>query len=118
MCSVTAAGNMCCLQSLGLGGNEIHDEGASHLALALRANRRLRSLGLGGNKICECVGCCDCSFSNYKSHAAADEGGRALAEMLGHNQTLKKLLLSSNLLGIRYPYIEALYCYLSTSPSC
>ena len=53
-----------------------------------------------------------------KSHGAADEGGRALAEMLGHNQTLKKLLLSSNLLGIRYPYIEALYCYLSTSPSC
>ena len=44
-----------------------------------------------------------CRFSNYKSHAAADEGGRALAEMLGYNQTLKKLLLSSNLLGIRYP---------------
>ena len=42
---------MCCLQSLGLGGNEIHDEGAIHLALALRANRRLRSLGLGGNQI-------------------------------------------------------------------
>ena len=42
---------MCCLQSLGLGGNEIHNEGAAHLALALRVNRRLRSLGLGGNQI-------------------------------------------------------------------
>ena len=45
------AGNVCCLQSLGLGGNEIHDEGVAHLALALRNNRRLRSLGLGGNQI-------------------------------------------------------------------
>lgn len=48
---VTVTGNMCCLQSLGLGGNEIHNEGVTHLALALQANRRLRSLGLGGNQI-------------------------------------------------------------------
>ena len=33
-------------------------------------------------------------------YCTADEGGRALADMLTHNQTLKKLLLSSNLLGI------------------
>lgn len=46
-----SAGNMCCLQSLGLGGNEVHDEGATHLAAALKANKRLRSLGLGGNQI-------------------------------------------------------------------
>lgn len=48
---LTVTGNMCCLQSLGLGGNEIHNEGVTHLALALQANRRLRSLGLGGNQI-------------------------------------------------------------------
>ena len=29
----------------------------------------------------------------------ADEGGREIAEMLRHNQTIRKLLLSSNLLG-------------------
>ena len=53
-------GNMCCLQSLGLGGNEIHNEGAAHLALALRTNRRLRSLGLGGNQI-GIIYCCHLS---------------------------------------------------------
>ena len=30
---------------------------------------------------------------------AADEGGKAIADMLQFNQTLRKLLLSSNLLG-------------------
>ena len=45
------AGNMCSLQSMGLGGNEIHDEGAIHLVQALKTNTRLRSLGLGGNQI-------------------------------------------------------------------
>ena len=30
---------------------------------------------------------------------AADEGGKAIADMLRFNQTLRKLLLSSNLLG-------------------
>ena len=39
------------LKSLGLGGNEIHDEGAGHLANALKLNTRLESLGLGGNLI-------------------------------------------------------------------
>lgn len=29
----------------------------------------------------------------------ADEGGKEIAEMLRHNQTIRKLLLSSNLLG-------------------
>ncbi len=29
----------------------------------------------------------------------ADEGGREIADMLKHNQSIKKLLLSSNLLG-------------------
>lgn len=87
---------MCCLQSLGLGGNEIHDEGVARLALALQANRRLRSLGLGGNQIGILVISLLLSFIHY---FIADEGGRALAEMLTHNQTLKKLLLSSNLLG-------------------
>ena len=32
---------------------------------------------------------------------AADEGGRAIGDMLKANHTLKKLLLSSNLLGER-----------------
>ena len=45
------AGNVCNLQSLGLGGNDIHDEGAIHLAQALKTNTRLCSLGLGGNQI-------------------------------------------------------------------
>lgn len=40
-----------CLQSLGLGGNEIQDEGMKKLADALKTNTRLTSLGLGGNQI-------------------------------------------------------------------
>jgi len=47
--------NLCSLQSIGLGGNEIRDEGAHHLAQSLRFNTTLRSLGLGGNQICECM---------------------------------------------------------------
>lgn len=43
------------LLSLGLGGNEIHSEGAIHLADALKVNVKLRSLGLGGNLIGECA---------------------------------------------------------------
>lgn len=39
------------LQSLGLGGNEIHDDGAVHLADSLKGNTKLKSLGLGGNLI-------------------------------------------------------------------
>ncbi len=31
--------------------------------------------------------------------STADEGGREVADMLHYNQTIKKLLLSSNLLG-------------------
>ena len=97
---LSATGNMCCLQSLGLGGNEIHNEGAAHLALALRVNRRLRSLGLGGNQIGMASNPVFQTDSIYiKCVSSADEGGRALAEMLRRNQTLKKLLLSSNLLG-------------------
>ena len=34
-----------------MGGNEIHDEGAGHLADALKINTKLKSLGLGGNLI-------------------------------------------------------------------
>ena len=49
--SPSLAGNVCSLQSLGLGGNDIHDEGAIHLAQALKTNTRLCSLGLGGNQI-------------------------------------------------------------------
>jgi len=41
------------LQSLGLGGNEIQDEGIKILAASLKTNSRLRSLGLGGNQIGE-----------------------------------------------------------------
>ena len=47
----TFTGNRCSLQSIGLGGNDIHDEGAIHLAKALKTNTQLRSLGLGGNQI-------------------------------------------------------------------
>ncbi len=36
---------------MGLGGNEIHDEGVQHLADALKTNTNLKSLGLGGNLI-------------------------------------------------------------------
>ena len=39
------------LQSLGLGGNDIQDEGVKILANALKSNTRLKSLGLGGNQI-------------------------------------------------------------------
>lgn len=39
------------LQSLGLGGNDIQDEGIKILAATLKSNTRLRSLGLGGNQI-------------------------------------------------------------------
>ena len=49
--NLCVVGNMCSLQSLGLGGNEIHDEGVIHLVQALKTNTRLRSLGLGGNQI-------------------------------------------------------------------
>ena len=45
------AGNASNLQSIGLGGNDIHDVGAIHLANALKVNTKLRSLGLGGNQI-------------------------------------------------------------------
>ena len=44
-------GNISRLKSIGLGGNEIHDDGAMYLASALRSNMRLESLGLGGNLI-------------------------------------------------------------------
>ena len=44
-------GDTTSLQSVGLGGNDIHDEGATHLAHALKTNTKLRSLGLGGNQI-------------------------------------------------------------------
>lgn len=79
LCSVLK-GDFCSLQSIGLGGNDIHDEGALHLAKALKVNKQLKSLGLGGNQV-------------------ADEGGREIAEMLKVNHTVRKLLLSSNLLG-------------------
>lgn len=104
ICLFNFAGNMCCLQSLGLGGNEIHNEGACHLALALRVNRRLRSIGLGGNQICMSHPPPSPLLSTILSLfvTVADEGGGALADMLTHNQTLKKLLLSSNLLGNCY----------------
>lgn len=39
------------MQSLGLGGNDIQDEGVKILANALKSNTKLRSLGLGGNQI-------------------------------------------------------------------
>ena len=39
------------MQSIGLGGNNISDDGASHLAQALKSNTKLSSLGLGGNTI-------------------------------------------------------------------
>ena len=39
------------LQSLGLGGNDIQDDGVKILANALKSNTRLKSLGLGGNQI-------------------------------------------------------------------
>ena len=39
------------LQSVGLGGNDIQDEGVKILANALKSNTRLKSLGLGGNQI-------------------------------------------------------------------
>ena len=41
----------CDLQSLGLGGNGITDQGAEKFARALWTNTRLESLGLGGNEI-------------------------------------------------------------------
>ena len=44
-------GNISRLKSIGLGGNEIHDDGAMYLAKALKSNMRLESLGLGGNLI-------------------------------------------------------------------
>ena len=39
-----------------------------------------------------------CTHMSTHLHTA-DEGGREIAEMLRHNQTIRKLLLSSNLLG-------------------
>ena len=48
---INSIGTISRLKSLGLGGNEIHDEGAGHLANALKLNTRLESLGLGGNLI-------------------------------------------------------------------
>ena len=60
LCVIAVAGNLCSLQSIGLGGNDIHDEGASHLAKALMTNTQLRSLGLGGNQIGECTCVCVC----------------------------------------------------------
>ena len=45
--------DQCPLQSIGLGGNEIQDEGAARLAAALKSNTQLRCLGLGGNQICK-----------------------------------------------------------------
>ena len=71
-CVCCCIGDLCSLQSIGLGGNEIHDEGAIHLARALKVNKQLKSLGLGGNEV-------------------ADEGGREIAEMLKVNHTIRKL---------------------------
>ena len=47
-------GQSSCLRSIGLGGNDIHDEGVEHLANALKSNSKLQSLGLGGNQIGMC----------------------------------------------------------------
>ena len=95
------AGNVCSLQSLGLGGNDIHDEGAIHLAQALKTNTRLCSLGLGGNQIGRNIMLLSLYYENLFEMLLfiADEGGKAIADMLRLNQTLRKLLLSSNLLG-------------------
>lgn len=41
----------CILQSIGLGGNGIGDQGVSHITKALWTNTFLESLGLGGNGI-------------------------------------------------------------------
>ena len=51
ICYLYQIGGTSNLQSIGLGGNEIHDEGAGHLADALKINTKLKSLGLGGNLI-------------------------------------------------------------------
>ena len=51
-----------------------------------------------------CIHVCQ-GLTNY----TADEGGRALAEMLTQNQTLKKMLLSSNLLGVLLT-VQSLLC--------
>jgi Ran GTPase-activating protein (RanGAP) involved in mRNA processing and transport len=58
----------------------VGDEGAGHLAVALRQNRTLDMLLLGGNGI---------------RHV----GAAAIAAMLPFNQTLKSLQLNDNLLG-------------------
>ena len=55
--ALSFAGNVSALQSVGLGGNDIHDTGAINLASAMKVNTKLRSLGLGGNQIGEY--CCD-----------------------------------------------------------
>ena len=49
--------DQCPLQSIGLGGNDIQDEGAALLATALKSNTHLQCLGLGGNQICEPYSC-------------------------------------------------------------
>ena len=49
--------DQCHLQSIGLGGNDIQDEGAVLLATALKSNTHLQCLGLGGNQICELPHC-------------------------------------------------------------
>ena len=211
--SLSVSDDQCPLQSIGLGGNDIQDDGAVHLASALKSNTQLKSLGLGGNQICElssnslpcsplyhffffspsllpllfspspplsillfspllssssssspslfflrlplsfplnlciyicvhmyssvCVGVCRCvclyavvfshTQSQYLVHVRikcvhkwyfpfshfccvplsqpADEGGRAFGEMLKYNYTLRKLLLSSNILGQLIHYV-------------
>ena len=55
--SIGLSDDQCHLQSIGLGGNDIQDEGAVLLATALKANTHLQCLGLGGNQICEPLYC-------------------------------------------------------------
>ncbi|CAF1667628.1 unnamed protein product, partial [Adineta ricciae] len=68
------------LTALYLSGNRIGDEGAQHIANALRTNTTLTTLDLSGNEI-------------------GDEGAQHIADALRTNTTLTTLHLSWNAIG-------------------
>lgn len=69
---------ICCpLESLGLGGNQIGDDGVKLLVQALYSNTNLQCLGLADNRI-------------------GDSGAAAVANLLLHTSTLVSIILSGN----------------------
>ena len=95
------------LRSLDLGNNNISEEVAGELALAISANECLEEIRLYDSKlsssaivILQSLGTISTlQYLNFNNNQMTEEAGEALASVILHNTRLEKLHLSDNNLG-------------------